>query len=61
LVHLRAALQADAGWELAVWAKNITDEDYWVHGYDSSFGLDLAGSVVQGNPRMWGVTGRYSW
>lgn len=61
LLHLRAALQADAGWELAVWAKNVTDEDYWVHGYDSSFGLDLAGSVVQGNPRMWGVTGRYSW
>ena len=61
LLHLRAALQADAGWELAVWAKNITDEDYWVHGYDSSFGSDLAGSVIQGEPRMWGVTGRYSW
>jgi iron complex outermembrane receptor protein len=61
LLHMRAALQANAGWELAVWAKNLTDEDYWVHAFDSSFGSDLGSSVIQGNPRMWGVTGRYSW
>ena len=61
LLHLRAALQAGAGWELAVWLKNATDEEYWVHAFDSSFGSDLGASAVQGEPRMWGVTGRYSW
>jgi iron complex outermembrane receptor protein len=61
LLHLRVALQAQAGWELAVWLKNATDEEYWVHGFDSSFGSDLGASVIQGDPQMWGVTGRYSW
>jgi len=61
LLHMRVALQADTGWELALWGKNLTDEDYWVHGFDSSFGSDLGGSVIQGEPRMWGVSGRYSW
>jgi iron complex outermembrane receptor protein len=61
LLHLRAALQGRAGWELALWAKNVTDEEYWVHTFDSSFGSDLGASVIQGSPRIWGVTGRYSW
>jgi iron complex outermembrane receptor protein len=61
LLHLRAALQAATGWELALWLKNATDEDYWVHAFDSSFGSDLGASTVQGEPRMWGVSGRYSW
>lgn len=61
LVNLRLALQADAGWEVALWLKNAADEEYIVHGFDSSFGSDLASSSIQGEPRTWGVTGRYSW
>jgi len=61
VLHLRAALQASAGWVLAAWMKNATDEDYRVRGFDSSFGSDLGGSVIQGEPQMWGVSGRYSW
>ena len=61
LLHLRVALQAHSGWELALWMKNATDEDYWVHAFDSSFGSDLASSAIQGAPQTWGVTGRYSW
>ena len=61
LLHLRMALQASAGWELALWMKNVTDEEYWVHAFDSSFGSDLGASGIQGDPQMWGVTGRYSW
>ena len=61
LLHLRAALQAGSGWEMAVWVKNATDEEYWVWAFDSSFGSDLGASAVQGEPRMWGVSGRYSW
>jgi hypothetical protein len=41
--------------------KNATDEDYWVHAFDSSFGSDLASSAIQGAPQTWGATGRYSW
>lgn len=61
LLHLRAALQAHSGWEIALWMKNVTDEEYWVHAFDSSFGSDLGASAIQGDPQMWGVTGRYSW
>jgi iron complex outermembrane receptor protein len=61
LLNMRAALQSNANWELALWVKNVTDEDYRWHGFDSSFGSDIAGSVVQGDPRMWGITGRYEW
>lgn len=61
LLNLRAALQSNSNWDVALWVKNATDEDYRWHGFDSSFGSDLAGSVIQGNPRMWGVTGRYQW
>ena len=35
--------------------------EYWVHAFDSSFGFDLGASAIQGEPRMWGVSGRYSW
>ena len=61
LLHLRLALQAHAGWEVALWTKNATDEDYWVHAFDSSFGSDLGASAIQGAPQTWGVSGRYSW
>jgi len=61
LWNLRAALQAEAGWEVALWVKNAADEEYWVTAFDPGFGSDLAASSVQGNPRMWGVTGIYRW
>lgn len=61
LWNLRAALLGAAGWEVALWVKNAADEEYWVTAFDPGFGSDLAASSVQGNPRMWGVTGIYRW
>jgi iron complex outermembrane receptor protein len=61
LLNLRLALQARDNWELALWAKNVTDEEYWVHAIDPSYGSDLAASGIQGNPRTYGVTAAYRW
>lgn len=61
LLNLRLALQARDGWEIALWSKNVTDEEYWVHAIDPSVGLDLAASGIQGNPRTWGATAMYRW
>jgi iron complex outermembrane recepter protein len=61
LLNSRISLQSDDGWELALWAKNIADEDYWVHAIDPSYGSDLASSGIQGDPRMYGATVRYQW
>ena len=65
LLHMRAALQADSGWELALWGKNLTDEDYYVRGF-GSFGNDPRKDYVTepyyqfGEPRMVGVTASYT-
>ena len=61
LWNARIALQADSGWELALWGRNLADEEYKVHTFDTSFGLDLGSSSIYGRPRMWGVTGAYRW
>lgn len=60
LVNMRLALQAAQGWELALWGKNITDEEYRVHGFDASFGANVAAATLYGNPRMWGVSASYA-
>ncbi len=61
LLNLRAALQAGSGWELALWVKNAADQAYRMAAFDSSFGSDLGSSSIPGDPRTWGLTGRYSW
>jgi outer membrane receptor protein involved in Fe transport len=63
LVHAR--LGYDVGnWSLALWARNLTDEDYYVRGF-GSFGNDpRKGYIVEpyyqyGDPRQLGVSARY--
>jgi iron complex outermembrane recepter protein len=60
LVNVRLALQAESGWELAAWGKNITDEEYRVHGFDASFGENLSASTLYGYPKMWGISASYA-
>jgi iron complex outermembrane receptor protein len=41
-------------WSVAVWARNLADEDYFVAGFDlASFGFD---QLVVGAPRTYGLT-----
>ncbi len=61
LLNLRMALQGDDKWELALWSKNVLDEEYWIHAIDPSYGSDLAASGIQGDPRTYGVTATYRW
>jgi iron complex outermembrane receptor protein len=61
LLNLRAALQGSKGWEVALWGKNVTDKEYWVHAIDPSYGADLGASGIMGDPRTYGITGTYRW
>jgi iron complex outermembrane receptor protein len=61
LLNLRVALQGSNGWKVALWGKNITDKDYWVHAIDPSYGADLGASGIMGDPRTYGITGTYRW
>ena len=59
LLNLRGSvLTVDGTWELAVWGRNITDEEY----EQERFASDIIGQVValQGNPRTYGVTLNYT-
>jgi len=60
LVDGRLALaSADGGWEVALWAKNLTDEEYVVE----SFGDDSLGSWTRlfNTPRTYGISGTWYW
>ena len=59
LVNVRLALQSEGVWEVALWGRNITDEEYRVHGLDSTFGENLSAATIIGDPSMWGVTASY--
>ena len=60
LLHLRLGYDGDA-WSLALWGRNLTDENYYVRGF-GSFGNDpRKGYVVEpyyqfGEPRMLGIS-----
>jgi iron complex outermembrane receptor protein len=59
VVNARVGVAADSGkWELAAWAKNLTDEEYT----QEVFGSDIIGMVtaLYGNPRQYGVTLNYN-
>ena len=59
VLNLRGSLlTTDGTWEVAVWGRNITDEEY----EQERFASDIVGQVValQGNPRTYGVTLNYS-
>lgn len=63
LVHARLGY-AGEHWELALWGRNLTDEDYYVRGF-GSFGNDpRKGYITEpyyqfGEPRMIGVSASY--
>jgi len=46
---------ADRGWQASLWVKNLLDRDYIVGGWST---LDEGGGIP-GQPRTFGVTGRY--
>ena len=59
VLNLRAALLSNNGdWELAAWARNVTDEEY----EQERFTADIIGQIValQGNARTYGVTLNYN-
>jgi iron complex outermembrane receptor protein len=59
VLNLRAALLSNNGdWELAAWARNVTDEEY----EQERFTADIIGQIValHGNPRTYGVTLNYN-
>jgi iron complex outermembrane receptor protein len=50
----------DGQWTVELWARNLTDERYFVSSIPATFqGATLVG--VPGEPRMWGVTLRAAW
>ena len=63
LVHMRLGYAADS-WTLALWGRNLTDEDYFVRGF-GSFGNDpRKGYITEpyyqfGEPRLIGVSATY--
>lgn len=63
LLHARISYQAE-NWELAIWGRNLTDEDYFVRGF-GSFGNDpRKGYITEeylqfGDPRQLGVSASY--
>jgi hypothetical protein len=46
-------------WEFAVWARNITDESYFIEAFDVFDPLGATGKLA-GTPRIWGVSANYS-
>jgi iron complex outermembrane receptor protein len=59
VLNLRGSLlSTDGTWEVAVWGRNIADEEY----EQERFASDIIGQVVglQGNPRTYGATLNYN-
>jgi iron complex outermembrane recepter protein len=53
IVDARASVASASGWELAVWAKNLTDERYVAQATDNGIGM---GYRIFNAPRTYGVT-----
>jgi iron complex outermembrane recepter protein len=61
LYNARVSFQsADEAWELALWGKNLTDEEYAIHSSDLSILGSISTSDILGNPRTYGVTFTYN-
>jgi len=64
LLNLRLGYTA-TNWSLALWVRNVTDEDYYVRGF-GSFGNDPRKEYVvepyyqYGEPRLWGMSASYT-
>lgn len=55
LLNARAGFRSDTGWDLFVWSRNLTDEDYFEFLSAASGGTGLFVGYP-GDPRTWGVT-----
>ena len=53
ILDARASLASASGWELAVWAKNLTNERYVAQATDNGIGM---GYRIFNAPRTYGVT-----
>ena len=55
LLDARIGVEADSGWELALYARNLTDKDYVV-----SYGREFLGALIEyrGEPMSWGAEAR---
>ncbi|WP_445361613.1 TonB-dependent receptor [Microbulbifer sp. EKSA005] len=67
LVNARLTYQGD-NWDVALWGRNLTDEDYYVRGFyfSNQYGNNPANGYAPepyyqyGEPRIAGVTGTYT-
>ena len=57
LVNARISLETNAGWDISLWGKNLTDETYVQQGFTVGSGDS---HPIYGPPTMWGVTAAYS-
>lgn len=48
---------ADDNWNVSLWGKNLSDEDYFVHGFNLSFRGAILNNI--GDPMRYGITARY--
>lgn len=53
IVDARASIASASGWEVAVWAKNLTDEHYVAQATDNGIGM---GYRIFNAPRTYGIT-----
>ena len=64
LVHASAGYRG-GGWNVRVWGKNLTDEDYFVRGFffgnDPRDGYTARGFTQLGAPRRFGVSASKAW
>ncbi len=53
-------ISGDGKWELSAWVKNLTNEDYYVNGFDTS---TFSSTIIKvpGPPQQFGGTIRYNW
>lgn len=59
LTNARVALSAaDSHWELALWGRNLGDENYIVDAFDNGVGNGIR---LYGEPRTYGLTFSYRW
>ena len=59
IVNLRVGLeQLDGPWEVSAWARNATDEEYFIEAFDVFDPLGTTAKLA-GPPRIWGVSFNY--
>ena len=55
ILNARLSLDVNEHFNVSLFGRNLTDEEYFVHAFDLLGG----GFVIYGDPRMWGVSATY--